>query len=55
MNEFVAKKQFLGDKTLTHYVVPEGIREIGDWAFSGCKELTWIEVPTTLERIGRDA
>ena len=51
----IKKKQFLGDRTLRSYVIPAGVREIGDWAFSGCKELSRIEVPATLERIGRDA
>ena len=32
--------------------VPEGIAEIGDWALYGCSELTEIDLPGSLRRIG---
>ena len=51
----IEKKQFWGDRVLTHYVVPKGVTEIGEWAFAGCRELVWVAIPDTVEYVGRDA
>lgn len=37
---------------ITSLQIPESVRTIGDEAFSGCKELEWIEMPETLTSIG---
>lgn len=34
------------------YNIPNGIREISDNAFSGCKKLTAVNIPTTVSEIG---
>ena len=39
-------------RTVGEARVPDGITEIGDWAFYGCSELTDIRFPDTLDRIG---
>ena len=51
----IEKKRFMGDKSLRSYVIPMGTKEIGDWAFAGCRELAWIKIPASVTRIGRDA
>ena len=51
----IRKKQFCGDKFLRSYVIPEGVVEIGDWAFAGCAELRRLEMPMRMEYIGREA
>jgi hypothetical protein len=51
----IPKKQFMGDNSLRQYVVPQGVTEIGDWAFAGCKNLVWVAIPESMERIGREA
>ncbi len=37
---------------ITTVHVPDGVRTIGDEAFTGCKELEWIEMPETMASIG---
>ena len=36
-------------------IIPKGITEIGDYAFSGCRELTSIDIPEGVTRIGNRA
>lgn len=55
MAKKIEKKQFMGDKTLMHFVIPEGTTRIGDWAFAGCTELAWLALPSCVEQIGREA
>jgi len=49
----IVKKQFYGDRSLHSYVIPDGTREIGDWAFAGCTLLTRIEIPISVKKIGK--
>ncbi len=42
------------DKTLTEFVVPDGVTSIGDFAFSGCG-LTSIKIPDSVTSIGEKA
>lgn len=37
------------------YMIPDGITEIGDYAFSNCSGLTTIEIPNSIKRIGAKA
>ena len=41
--------------TAASYTVPEGVTTIGDWAFSGCGNLTSVTLPSALTSIGEDA
>ena len=36
-------------------VIPDGVREIGDYAFSDCRSLTNITIPDSVTEIGRSA
>lgn len=54
MNEKIPAKLHLGDHTLTHDIIPWGVREIGDWAYAHCDELTWIALPSSVKHLGRD-
>ena len=50
----ISKKQYLGDGSLTGYIVPQGTERIGDWAFAHCRNLKWIAIPKTLTQIGKE-
>lgn len=43
---------FSGCKNLTSIILPNTIKEIGQWAFGNCKSLTRINLPESLEKIG---
>lgn len=43
------------DNTVTSFVFPEGVKEIGNYAFSNCRNLTEITIPETVESIGTGA
>ncbi len=45
-------KMCYGSDTLETVVLPEGVEEIADQAFSGCKNLKNITLPSTLKKIG---
>ncbi len=53
---FTADKKTLvaypADKTQTAYTIPEGIENIGEYAFSDCVYLTDITFPSTLKTVG---
>ena len=40
---------------VTEYVIPNGVRTIGDWAFDGCTGLTSVTIPDGVTFIGRNA
>lgn len=40
---------------MTELVLPEGLKEIGDYAFTQCRKLEKISFPTSLERVGKCA
>jgi len=42
-------------KEITSVVIPEGVTELEDSAFWGCKKLNSVQLPSTLEKIGPDA
>ena len=41
--------------TLTEVIVPDGVTDIGEGAFRGCKALSKITMPYTVTEIGRNA
>ena len=43
------------DKNITSFVVPEGVTEIGTYAFSGCYKLESVTLPSTLTKIDERA
>ena len=48
----VLKKVADGDIVNGHYTIPDGVTEIGDWAFKGCKSLKSITIPDSVTIIG---
>lgn len=43
------------DSKLENLEIPEGVTNIGDSAFSGCNYLKSVILPSTIEKIGRQA
>ena len=48
-------RAFIEVKTLTYVHLPEGATTIGEWAFQGCSKLRRVEIPSTVQHIGREA
>ena len=36
-------------ENLTEFVIPDGVTQIGSWAFRGCSALTSITIPDSIE------
>ena len=51
----VINRMCYGSKTLETVVLPEGVEEITEMAFSGCENLKNITLPSTLKEIGYSA
>lgn len=49
----IAKKAFLGNRSLQHIILPETIEWIGDWAFCNCAQLRRIEFLGHSVRFGK--
>lgn len=45
----------LAGSSITEIVIPEGVSEIGDYAFYGCENLTSVSLPSSLRTIGKGA
>ncbi len=48
-------KIFIRKSGVKNIVIPEGVKSIGEWAFSGCSLLKEIKMPDSLTDIGKDA
>ncbi len=53
--ESIGGNAFEGLQGLAEIVIPEGVTEIGDYAFRGCTGLEKITLPTTLKTLGVQA
>jgi len=49
----IAKKAFLGCKLLKEVIVPEGVRDIGDYAFANCDHLTEVSFCNPEVKLGQ--
>jgi hypothetical protein len=49
----LAKKACFGSRA-AKIILPDTLKEIGDWAFAGCKRLTELWIPLEVEHFGRD-
>ena len=55
MDYWIPKKAHLNDRTLREEIVPAGVRVIEDWAYAGCKNLTKVSLPDTIESVSSKA
>ena len=46
---------FVGCTTLTSVIIPEGVVQIGNYAFRQCSKLTTVTIPKTVTYIGEEA
>ena len=46
---------YLNGERVNNLVIPDGVTEIGSYAFSGCKSLGSITIPDSVTEIGEDA
>lgn len=51
----IGREAFCGSRYLTAVTIPEGVTEIGKYAFQGCVGLQSAAVPSTLRNIGEGA
>lgn len=49
----IGKKAFLGNKSIKEIVLPDTIRQIGDWAFACCAKLTKLTMPYRKLELGQ--
>ena len=52
---YYAKNLYLNGENVTKLVIPEGVKEIKNYAFNGCTGLTSIEIPNSVTSIGGHA
>ena len=48
----IGQNVFMKNKELTSIVIPEGVTEIGHFAFSDCSNLTSVSIPKSMKSIG---
>ena len=49
----ISKKEYFGQMDLYEIEIPDGVTEIGDWAFADCSNLQMLLFPMSVQRIGR--
>ncbi len=54
MDAILPAKLHLGDKKLSHDIIPCSVSTIGDWAYAHCSCLKWVAMPVSAVHIGRD-
>ncbi|MCR5282204.1 MAG: leucine-rich repeat domain-containing protein [Lachnospiraceae bacterium] len=54
MNETIPAKLHLGDHTITHDIIPQGVTALGDWAYAHCRSLSMVALPSSVKQLGRD-
>lgn len=47
----LTKITYIGDDTIVEVIIPEGVEEIGPYAFAGLTALRAVELPSTLKKI----
>ena len=47
--------EFINNKQLTKYVIPDGVKKIGNWAFWGCTSLQSVTIPDSVTEICKAA
>ena len=52
---YYAHNLYLNGELVTDLVIPDGVTEIGNYAFSNCKSLTSITIPDSVTSIGYNA
>ena len=52
MRKKIEDFEFANDEYLTEYVIPDGVKEIGVDAFSGCTNLQSVTIPDSVKEIG---
>ena len=52
---YIANNAFKHCENITEVVLPDGLKEIGDFSFSNCYKLTKMVLPDTLKKIGSAA
>ena len=50
---YYAHNLYLNDTLITDLVIPDGVKNIGDYAFSGCESLTSLTIPNNVTYIGK--
>lgn len=51
----ITKDQYTGRTDLTEFIVPDGVKKIGSWAFRNCVNLERVILPDSLTEIGDSA
>jgi hypothetical protein len=51
----IAGHLYMNDGEITHLVIPDGVTDIGNWAFYNCKSLVSVTIPNNVINIGKHA